>query len=267
MVHSASSIPARHRYLCPPRTTEHYLRFALEVGREFDSTVLFVRARHVVDGDGDDPLAADIGIVELPYYESLVDLGQVARAVPGTIRAFWRGLDQRVDAVWAVGPHPFSFVLIALASSVESVSCWAYARTRSNIPLAAPERTKGRAPCCGSCAHRSGCRHEPRPGDRGLGPDLKRQYGGPRARVLAINISQIRTSDVVAAPPRRDWTGTVRLLTVDGTEQEHRSFMMKTSRSTIDGDPSDSLPGYGEVFESEVKPVSSELAVLFGGSS
>ena len=100
--------------LVPTPSDRAFLRFAEEVGREFDETVVFARARHVSDAGGDDPLPAEIGFVELPYYESLVAPGQVARALPGTLRAFWRGLG-RVDAVWALGPHPLSFFLVVLA--------------------------------------------------------------------------------------------------------------------------------------------------------
>src|SRR5439155_1588029 len=59
-------------------------------------------------------LPAEVELVELPHYRDLTHPGEVARSVPGTIRAMWRGLE-RVDVVWAFGPHPFAIVLALLA--------------------------------------------------------------------------------------------------------------------------------------------------------
>ena len=99
--------------LSPDPADFPFLTFACEVGQDFDSTVLFGRrGRPPVQGE---PLLREgIALVELPSYGSLLRFDQVVRAVPGTLRGFWRGLS-RVDAVWVLGPHPFAFLLVALA--------------------------------------------------------------------------------------------------------------------------------------------------------
>src|SRR5205823_10882297 len=55
-----------------------------------------------------------VDFVELPYYGDLRQLPHVARACWRTTAIFWRGLD-RVDTIWAFGPHPFGVLLVCMA--------------------------------------------------------------------------------------------------------------------------------------------------------
>jgi glycosyltransferase involved in cell wall biosynthesis len=251
--------------LVPAPSDRAFLRFALEVGREFDSTVLFVRARHVVDRDGEDPLPPDVGFVELPYYESLVDLGQVARAVPGTIRAFWHGLD-RVDAVWALGPHPFSLVLIALACLRRKRVVLGVRQDSLQYFRSRLRSGRGKSALLAARAWDLGYRALSRAlATVVVGSDLERQYGGPRAHVLAINVSQIRTSDVVASPPRRDWDGAVRLLTVGRIDREKNPLLVvdMLARLLRDDPRTFFLTWIGSgPLESEVRRRATEVGVL-----
>jgi len=89
-------------------TDRAFLLFAAEVGSRFDGLALFGRTL-------DTPEAADYDLheaaelVELPHYTSLLHVAEVVRALPGTVRAMWRGLD-RVDTVWVIGPNPYDLL-------------------------------------------------------------------------------------------------------------------------------------------------------------
>src|SRR5690349_5751186 len=89
-------------------------RFLLEVGSAFDSLVLFGRADRRRELGEYVALPPSVDFVALPYYATLTQLGAVAGAASGTVRASWRGLE-RVDTIWVFGPHPFSLMFAALA--------------------------------------------------------------------------------------------------------------------------------------------------------
>jgi glycosyltransferase involved in cell wall biosynthesis len=212
----------------PVRSDRAFLRFALAVGDEFASTVLFVRARHV-EGDGavaeGEALPQDVGYVELPFYDSLLAAGQVVRALPGTMRGFWRGLG-RVDAVWALGPHPFSLVLVALAlvrgkRVVLGVrqDTVAYYRSRAGERRSLAVLAARAWDACYRGLSRKVATVV-------VGAELERQYNGPRPGVLAIDISQLRSSDLVTEAPERDWSGPVRLLTVGRIDREKNPLLL-----------------------------------------
>src|SRR5579859_7942106 len=54
-------------------------------------------------------------LVGLPHYRSGADLGAVLRALPLSIRRFWRALDD-LDTVWILGPNPPQAQLFALVA-------------------------------------------------------------------------------------------------------------------------------------------------------
>ena len=248
--------------LAPTPSDRAFLRFAEEVGREFDETVVFARARHVSDGGGDDPLPAEIGFVELPYYESLVAPGQVARALPGTLRAFWHGLG-RVDTVWALGPHPLSFFLVVLARLRGKRVALG---VRQDTVAYFRSRRGGAASLVAARAWDRGFRILGRRFPTVVvGPDLERQYGGPREGVLAINVSQIRDADLVATPPQRDWSGTIELLTVGRIDREKNPLLLVEALARLcAGDPrAFTLTWVGSgPLEPDVRRRAEELGVL-----
>jgi hypothetical protein len=93
--------------------TYPFLQFGCEVGTHFDELVLF--GREAPEGAGvEHALPGHPRLALLPWYTDLASLGGVARALTGTARGLWRGLDE-VDVVWAFGPHPFSLLLAVLA--------------------------------------------------------------------------------------------------------------------------------------------------------
>jgi glycosyltransferase involved in cell wall biosynthesis len=58
------------------------------------------------------------------------------------------------------------------------------------------------------------------------GAVLGRRYGGPRPGLLTMSESIVREADVVAAPPERDWSGPIGLLTVGRLEPEKNPFLL-----------------------------------------
>jgi glycosyltransferase involved in cell wall biosynthesis len=58
----------------------------------------------------------DVQLVELPSYDSLAKPLAALRAMPRSLRRFWRSLDQ-LDCVWLLGPHPLAvlFALLGIA--------------------------------------------------------------------------------------------------------------------------------------------------------
>lgn len=219
-------VDAHQETLVPAANDRAFLRFVEEVGSHFEAVLLFARARHVASADDEAPLSPEIRFAELPYYDSLVDLGQVARATPGTVRGFWRGLS-RVDVVWALGPHPFSLLLVvvalvrrkrvALGVRQDSV---AYFRSRLRGGRATPALVVARICDVG---YRLIARRVP---TVVVGDDLARQYGGPRPGLLAINVAQVRSDEILAEPPRRDWSGPVTLLTVSRIDREKNPLLL-----------------------------------------
>src|SRR3954452_13880494 len=53
------------------------------------------------------PLAG-VELLPLPHYPSLSHTGAAIRGMLGSLRPFWRALDD-LDCVWILGPHPLAF--------------------------------------------------------------------------------------------------------------------------------------------------------------
>jgi glycosyltransferase involved in cell wall biosynthesis len=203
-----------------------FLTFACEVGAKFDSAVLFGRKAARFSSDADLLLPPGLGLVELPHYESLLRLDQVARAVPGTAIAFWRGLS-RVDAVWIFGPHPFAvlFAVLALSRGKEVVlgvrqDTAAYFRAR--LPSA-----RWKAALLAVRAWDGAFRGLARSvRTTVVGAELARVYGGERSSLLTMTVSLVRDGDVVDDPPARDWAGPIELFTAGRIEQEKNPLLL-----------------------------------------
>jgi glycosyltransferase involved in cell wall biosynthesis len=203
-----------------------FTMFAAEVGSRFRSATFFGRARR---GEGEDtvyhPLPDGVRLVELPYYESLIHVRELARALPGAVRRCWRGLEQ-VDVVWVLGPHPFSFLVLALALL-----------RRKRVVLGVRQDTvsyyRSRLRSAGWLAalplvwlmdrlFRLLSRRLP---TTVVGAELAGRYGG-NAPVLPMVVSLIHAADVPPAPPPRDFGGELELLTVGRIEPEKAPFLL-----------------------------------------
>jgi glycosyltransferase involved in cell wall biosynthesis len=203
-----------------------FTMFAAEVGSRFRSATFFGRARR---GESEEavyhPLPDGVRLVELPYYESLIHVRELARALPGAIRRCWRGL-QQVDVVWVLGPHPFSFLVLALALlrgkrvvlGVRQDTVRYYrSRMRSAGWLAALPLV-----WLMDRMYRALSRRLP---TTVVGAELADRYGGS-APVLPMVVSLIRAAEVPAAPPPRDFDGELELLTVGRIEPEKAPFLL-----------------------------------------
>ncbi|MFN8161326.1 MAG: glycosyltransferase [Solirubrobacterales bacterium] len=170
----------------------------------------------------------------LPHYSSLRSLGGVASGALGSVRAFWRTL-AGVDAVWLMGPHPFSVLFAGLA------------------------RLRGRRVILGvrqDTAAYMGERYRDRPAFRAagrmleltyrllsrrfavvvVGPALARSYRGAR-RLLSIVVSLVEPEDL--CDPRevasRDYGGELTVLSVGRLDPEKNPLLAADILAGLDG--------------------------------
>jgi glycosyltransferase involved in cell wall biosynthesis len=203
-----------------------FLTFASAVGASFDSTLLFGRRGRAPSVGELLLLPPRVSVAELPPYESLLRLDQVARAIPGTLRGFWRGLS-RVDAVWVLGPHPFAFLLVGLAllrrkQVILCVRQDTVAYFRSRLP-----NDRWKFALLAVHMWSGGFRWLARSlNTTVIGDELVRSYGGERPGLLSMTNALVREADVVRAPPERDWTGTIDVLTVGRIDQEKNPLLL-----------------------------------------
>jgi len=203
-----------------------FTMFACEVGKHFRSLTFFGRSRR---GSGEEdvyhPLPPNVELVELPHYESLTHVRELTRGFVGATRRCWHGLG-RVDVVWVLGPHPFSFLVLALAAlrrkrivlGVRQDTVRYYrSRVRSKgwfgaLPIVwLMDRT-----------YRLLSRRLP---TTVVGAELAGSYGGG-APVLPMLVSLIDSRDIPEVPPTRDLDGEVELLTVGRIEPEKAPLLL-----------------------------------------
>lgn len=189
------------------------------------------------------PVPDGIEFVPLPWYESLANPLAAARALAGSLRAFWRVLDE-VDEVWLLGPHPLCFAFAALAAARGKRFALgvrqdlpAYTRNRHpgrrSIQLAADAMEFGYRLLARTCPTVV------------VGPDLAAKYRRSRS-LLQINVSLIRASDVVPSPPARDYSGELRALSVGRIETEKNPLMLADVLAALGEDSSWRLSICGE---------------------
>jgi glycosyltransferase involved in cell wall biosynthesis len=210
-----------------------FLLFAHEVAQHFDDLVVFGRAARS-DEDADYVLPLGIRLVSLPHYANLRRLLQVGRSGIGTAAAMWSGL-VFVDTVWVFGPHPFGFLLIALARL-----------RRKRIVLGVRQdtlryhktRLQGRRwlPVLGVVwladgLHRRLARRIP---TTVVGKELAGRYGLERATVLAMTVSLIPERELSTVPPNRDLAGPIKLMTIGRLEVEKNPLLVVDTLAQLD---------------------------------
>ena len=211
-----------------------FLRFGCEVGAHFDELVLFGRAAPAGAGV-DHPLPPGPRLAPLPYYESLARLGAVTSATAGVARAMWRGLE-RVDAVWAFGPHPFALALafmallrrkrVVLGVRQDTLAYFrSRLRSRRSAPLLVPLWLLDRT-------WKLLARAVP---VTVVGEALERRYGGPRRGVHAMTISLVSVRDVAAAARDGAPGPEVELLTVGRLEPEKNPVLAVEALAALQG--------------------------------
>ena len=210
-----------------------FMRFASAVGERFDRFLLIAR------GTADEPatpypLPEKVELAKLPHYESLRQLGAVAAALPRTVGAMWRALDQ-LDAVWVSGVHPFGLVLASLAAMrrrrvvlLIRQDSPRYFRARLPCPLWAPLllplrvldgvfRVLGR-----------------RARTTVVGPEIACRYRAPRRNLLEMRVTALDRSQLVAGPSAADWSGPISLLTVGRVEPEKNPELVVAALAELD---------------------------------
>jgi glycosyltransferase involved in cell wall biosynthesis len=174
-------------------------------------------------GTGRYRLTDALTFVPLPFYETVTRPLSAARAMLGSLRRFWRVLDD-VDAVWVLGPSPLA-LLFALQARLRRRTVVlgvrqdtaAYLRTRHpskrwiwaiGAALEGAWRLLGRsAPVVV------------------VGPGLAASY--PRARrLLPVAISLVREADLDGASHVRDYDGEIELLSVGRLETEKNPLLL-----------------------------------------
>jgi glycosyltransferase involved in cell wall biosynthesis len=222
--------------LAPDPADHPFLTFVCAVGSRFESTLFFARTSRAPLEAEHSLLPTEVDFVELPFYESLLDLVRFVRSVPGTVRGFWRGLG-RVDAVWVLGPHPHAFLMIPLALlrrkrvilGVRQDSV-VYYRTRLRSARWKPVLVIARALDFG---YRVLARRLP---TIVVGDDVSRQYGGESPTLLTATVSLVRNADIVARPKPRDWTGVISLFTAGRIDREKNPLLLVEAIARLEGE-------------------------------
>ncbi len=169
-------------------------------------------------------LSPGIDLVALPHYGSLASLSDVAPALSGSLRAFWRML-AGVDAVWLLGPHPFSILFAGLAAARRRR---VFLGVRQDMPAYMKERYRGRplvrrAALCLEAAYRLLSRACP---TVVVGPDLAHNYSRARG-LLQIAVSLVESDDIrdPADAISRDYGGELTILSVGRLDPEKNPLL------------------------------------------
>jgi glycosyltransferase involved in cell wall biosynthesis len=158
-----------------------------------------------------------VDLVPLPDYPSLTHTRQAVRGMLGSLRPFWRALDD-LDCVWILGPHPLAFPFalmsrlrgrrVILGVRQESI---AYMRSRHPNSRVRPALAWVMETCFRALARRWPVIV--------VGPSLARTYSRGRA-VLEISVSLISESEIGAGPRPRTYSGELTALSVGRLETE-----------------------------------------------
>ena len=197
-----------------PFAERAFALFVAELARHLERVVVIGR----LDPDGAPryPLGG-VELVPLPHYPSLTHTREAIRGMLGSLRPFWRSLDD-LDCVWILGPHPlaFPFALMArlrgrkviLGVRQESV---AYMRSRHPQSRVRPFLARVMEGAFKLLARRWPVIV--------VGPSLARAYARSRS-MLEISVSLIREADIGESGPPRSYSGELTALSVGRLETE-----------------------------------------------
>jgi glycosyltransferase involved in cell wall biosynthesis len=178
-------------------STTAFVSWLARLAEQVDEMVLFGRT-HVDAGRSLFPLVteAKVTFVELPYYQSLNRIRQVARAAPVAAWRWWRNLEV-CDAVLIFGPHPFSTVF-GLEARARQVPV--FVGVRENLANYLSHRTSGwRHRAAAPVAKGLDFAHR-RLGKRGaviVGEEMASRYRAHGLPVLESGVSLLTRQDVV----------------------------------------------------------------------
>ncbi len=206
-------------------TDRAFVLFAAEVGSRFDGLVVFGRTLDAPEA-ADYKLREGTLLVELPYYTTLLALGEVARAFPGTFRAMWRGLGS-VDTVWVIGPNPYDLLLIGMALvRRKRVALGVRQDTVAYYRARVPGRRWWPAVAAMQAVDRLYRLLARRVPTTVVGEEIAKTYGVELPTVLPMTVSLVRAADVAPAVPQRVWDSSIELLTVGRLEREKNPLLL-----------------------------------------
>jgi glycosyltransferase involved in cell wall biosynthesis len=164
--------------------------------------------------------------VALPYYRSGADLGAVLRAVPVSVRRFWRALDG-LDVVWVLGPNPPQALLFALLGKLRRRRV--VLGVRQNLPELIRHRRAGKPVVIAAAyllewAFRGLARRLP---VVVVGPDLAHRYRRAGS-ILSVYVSLLQESDLLphSADSRRYDGDELKLLSVGRLDPEKNPLLL-----------------------------------------
>lgn len=203
-----------------------FVRFFGGLAKHVGALTVLGRLSDEDAGDAHYRLPDGVGFVALPWYSSAADPVALARAATGSVRRFWRALDD-ADVCWLLGPSPFAilFAGIALLRRRRVVL-----GVRQDLPAYARSRHPGRrvhalVADLQEGAFRMLARRMP---VVTVGDDLARNYGRSRA-LLPLPISLVAERDVLpggeARVPRFD-DDELRVLTVSRLDEEKNPLLL-----------------------------------------
>jgi glycosyltransferase involved in cell wall biosynthesis len=201
-----------------------FVHFLAGLSGSFERLVLLGRL-NPEPGHSHYPLDTGIEFVALPHYDSLLRPGRAALALLGSMRAFWRTLDE-VDAVWLLGPYIHSLAFVALARLRRRPVALG---VRQDLPRYARTRHPGRrwthiAASALDGTYRLLARRHP---VIVVGPDLARRYR--RApRLLDVSVSLIGETDLITpeAALARPYDGELHALSVGRLDREKNPLLL-----------------------------------------
>jgi glycosyltransferase involved in cell wall biosynthesis len=170
------------------------------------------------------PLGEQVDLVPLPYYARLSEPLPVLKALGGSVRRFWRALDD-ADCVWLLGPHPISFLFAAIATLRRR-------RVVLGVRQDLPEYTRNRHPRSRllrlvAWALERGFRALGRfYAVIAVGPRLAAHYRHSR-RLLELTVSLVERSQLVAPGSKQlDYDGELKVLSVGRLDPEKNPLML-----------------------------------------
>jgi glycosyltransferase involved in cell wall biosynthesis len=170
------------------------------------------------------PLGDRVELVPLPYYRSLSEPWPVLKGIIGSIRRFWKALED-TDCVWLFGPHPVAFLFAAIA-----------ALRRKRVVLGVredmPEYVRNRHPgkrvllfigWLWDRTFRALARIYP---IVAVGPGLAAHYRGARA-VLELTVSLVDDASIVDPQTKQvSYDGELKMLSVGRLDEEKNPLLL-----------------------------------------
>jgi glycosyltransferase involved in cell wall biosynthesis len=198
-----------------PYAERAFALFAAALSKQLDRVVVIGRLDP--EGDARYPLG-DVELIPLPHYPSLSQTLPALRGMWGSLRPFWRALDE-LDCVWILGPHPLAFAF-ALMARVRRRTVVLGVR-QDLVPYMRSRHPGRRFRIALAQMMEAGFRFLARRwATVVVGPALAEAYRG-RA-VLEVSVSLIEEGEIASLPEAegRDYSGELRALSVGRLENE-----------------------------------------------